>query len=199
MASAFYTLAHRVLPMRASADPLGTWEALAGPGWSAWLARASVLMEESLRGVGVDGAVEGRAVHVVDGVEMIAITFPVPSGPGEPFFAVLARSAAHPAPRAFVFEMGIPDGESPLPRVVMAEWRIKSADDMMRVRYDVEPDMSLAACLRRTAREMNGAPAAPRPPVGPAPLPNGGWGIFAAIVGGVVALGALAVVVLTRM
>lgn len=197
MSSAYYLLAHRVLPMRASLDPLGTWGALSGSDWSMWLARASAVLGVSLRGVGVDGAIEGRAVHVEDGVAMVAVTFPVPTGAGEPYFAILARAPGDAAVRSFVFEMGIPEG--PAPRVVMAEWRIQSADDMMRVRYDADADASLAACLRRTARAMRAAPAPSAPTPTPTPMPTASsWPIVGAMLG-VVALGALAIAVLAKM
>jgi hypothetical protein len=153
MSTPFYLIAHRVLPDRAAKDPTGVWEALSGAGWSMWLAMVGQALEMPVRGIGVEGAVTGSAVNVRAGIEMIALYFPKPAGPGEPFYAVLARPVGGTKLRSFVFELGISDAGEPL-RVVMAEWRTEG-ESVMRLRFDAQPDASLEACLGRTAAVMN--------------------------------------------
>lgn len=187
MSTPFYLIAHHALPTQAASDPAGLWRTLSGSDWSTWLAMIGHQLGESVRGVGVEGVVTGSAVSTRDGVEMLAMYFPQPAGPGEPYYAVLARRAGSTELRSFVFELGIPEPGGP-PRVVMAEWRVLADNSIgdkgskMRIRFDEEPDASHEACLRRTASIMNEnpgpraqAPAAPfvPAPTGPAPRSAG--------------------------
>ncbi len=177
MSTPFYLIAHHALPTQAASDPAGLWRALAGPDWSTWLAMIGQTLGASVRGVGVEGVVTGNAVSTRDGVEMLAMYFPPPAGPGEPYYAVLARRAGSTELRSFVFEHGAPEPGGP-PRVIMAEWRVLGDDSVgdkgskMRIRFDEEPDASHEACLRRTAKVMNESPgpraAAPPGPISPA-------------------------------
>src|SRR5882724_6118481 len=88
-----YKIAHQVLPLRAGQDPVALWDALSGPDWSMWLAMIAQVLGEPGRGVGVEGVLTGSAVQTLDGVEMLAVYFPEPGGPGEPYYALLARRA----------------------------------------------------------------------------------------------------------
>lgn len=171
MSTTFYKIAHQVLPSQVAKKPSEVWDSLSGPDWSTWLAMVGQALGEPVRGVGVEGVLTGNAVQSREGVEMLAVYFPKPEAPGEPFFAVLARSAGTTQLRSFVFELGISEPGEPL-RVVMAEWRT-SGDSVMRLRFDVADDASLDTCLRRTVEIMKedgslgNAPAAALPPFAP--------------------------------
>jgi hypothetical protein len=163
MPSAYYMLAHQVIPRRAATAPAEVWGMLSGPDWSTWLAMASQVMEMPVRGVGVEGVLQGQAIKSRWGVEMLAVYFPEPSGPGEPYYAVIARRRGDPRLRTFVFEKGIAEPGAP-PRVVMAEWRVEG-EAVMRVRYDESADASAEACLDRAATAVSEAEGQPLPSI----------------------------------
>ncbi len=177
MATPFYLIAHHALPTQAASDPAGLWAALSSSDWSTWIAMVGHKLGESVRGVGVEGVLTGAAVQRQDGIEMIAMYFPTPTGAGEPFYAVLARPAGGGELRSFVFELGMPEAGGPR-RVVMAEWRVLKDNTLgdkgskMRIRFDVEDDASLSACLRRTVAIMKEGAAGPGP-AGPRPASMG--------------------------
>jgi hypothetical protein len=116
-----------------------------------------------VRGVGVEGVLQGQAVKSRWGVEMLAVYFPEPSGPGEPYYVVIARRQGDPRLRTFVFEKGIAEPGAP-PRVVMAEWRVEG-EAVMRVRYDESTNSSAEACLDRTATVVCEAEGKPLPSI----------------------------------
>lgn len=153
MSTPYYRIAHQILPAQAAKNPTEVWAALSSSDWSTWLATIAVTLGEPVRGVGVEGVLTGSAVTVRDGVELLAMYFPAPSGPGEPYFAVLARPVGKTELRSFVFELGISQPGEAL-RVVMAEWRTHG-EGVMRLRFDVADDASLDTCLRRTVEIMN--------------------------------------------
>lgn len=167
MSTPFYRIAHQVLPIKAGSAPTETWNALSGPDWSTWLAMVGQVLGEPVRGVGVEGVLTGKAVTTLEGVELLAIYFPKPTGPGEPFYSVLARNVGSTEVRSFVFELGIAEPGEAL-RVVMAEWRM-NGDNVMRLRYDVAGDASLDTCLRRSVEVMReaGVPKVPLLPMRP--------------------------------
>jgi hypothetical protein len=132
-----------------------------------WLARAGQVVQAPVRGIGVEGAVLGKALQMRNGVAMIAVYYPAPEAPGEPFYSVLTR-AANGEIRCFVFEYGITEPGVP-PRVVMAEYRTLGDNSLgdkgsqARIRFDVEGRADahlLEFCLTETARVV-GAPPAP--------------------------------------
>mgnify|MGYP006928758031 FL=1 len=131
-----------------------------------WLARAGQVVQAPVRGIGIEGAVLGKALQMRNGVALIAVYYPTPEAPGEPFYSVLAR-AANGEIRCFVFEYGITDPGIP-PRVVMAEYRTLGDNSLgdkgsqMRVRFDVEGRADaqlLEFCLTETARAVGAPPA----------------------------------------
>lgn len=163
MSTPYYRIAHQVIPARAAKEPAALWNLLSGPEWSTWLAMVAQVLEEPVRGVGVEGVLTNDAVKTRANVEMLAVYFPAPSGPGEPYFAVLARRPGQTRVRTYVFEKGISDPGEPL-RVIMAEWRVEGSSTM-RIRMDTSEDPSLETCLVRTATVFNedGGDKAPPP------------------------------------
>ncbi len=163
MSTPFYRIAHQVLPARAAKEPEALWKLLSGPEWSTWLAMVGQVLEQPVRGVGVEGVLQNDAVKTRANVEMLAIYFPEPSKPGEPYFAVLARRAGQTRLRSYVFEKGISEPGEPL-RVIMAENRVEG-ESSMRIRMDVSDDASLETCLTRAATVFNedGGDEAPPP------------------------------------
>jgi len=163
MSTTSYLIAHKVIPARAAKEPAALWDLLSGPEWSTWLAKVAQVLEQPVRGVGVEGVLQGDAVKTRANVEMLAVYFPEPAGPGEPYFAVLARRPGQTRLRTYVFEKGVTEPGEPL-RVIMAEWRVEG-DSSMRIRMDTSPDASLEACLVRAAAVFNedGGDKAPPP------------------------------------
>ncbi|MBL9110998.1 MAG: hypothetical protein JNM74_17070, partial [Myxococcales bacterium] len=100
----YYLIAHKLLPSKAAKEPETLFRMLSGPDWSTFFAMIGSVLGVPVRGVGVEGVLQGKAVHVRDGVEMLAVYFPEPAGPGEPYFAVLARKQGTTRLRSYVFE-----------------------------------------------------------------------------------------------
>lgn len=199
----YYLIAHKLLPSKAAKEPETLFRMLSGPDWSTFFAMIGSVLGVPVRGVGVEGVVQGKAVHVRDGVEMLAIYFPEPAGPGEPYFAVLARKQGTTRLRSYVFEKGISEPGEPL-RVIMAEWRVEG-ESSMRIRMDESPDASLEACLMRAASVFLADKGDEAPPpiaalashVGAAPKTGGGARIAVAVTVGLLLLAIVAAVLLS--
>lgn len=131
-----------------------------------WLARAGQVVQAPVRGIGIEGAVLGKALQMRNGISLIAVYYPTPEAPGEPFYSVLAR-ATNGEIRCFVFEYGITE-PGVLPRVVMAEYRTLGDNSLgdkgsqARIRFDVEGRADahlLEFCLVEAARAVGAPPA----------------------------------------
>ena len=161
-----YLIAHRAVPVRANVAPEETWDALSGPQWSSGLAMVSVAMKVTPRGIGVDGVVLGKAVHVRDGVEMLSMYFPEPERIGDPYRMILAREHGETAIRCFGFE------KSSTGPVTVAEWRDPSTG-VLRIRFGKqEADAKLETCLAVAAEAMKEAPRPSAPTPTPTPRPR---------------------------
>lgn len=157
-----------MLPRRLAVDPASVWGDLSGPNWSTWLARAGQVVQTPVRGIGIEGAVLGKAIQARNGVPLLAMYYPTPSAAGEPFYSVLARDPSGEI-RCFVFEYGVTEPGLPA-RVVMAEYRtlgdnaLGDKGSQARIRYDVEGRADaqlLEFCLQEAARAV--APVASAP------------------------------------
>ncbi len=160
MSTPAYLIAHRALPIQAHSRPAELWEELSGPEWSSWLAMIGMKLQIPVRHIGIEGAARGKPTVWLEGIEMLAMYFPKPEAPGEPYFAILARRGGETKLHSYVFEQGGASPEKPQ-SVVMAEWRLRGPDDLERIRFDAASDASLEACLVRVVIEMKNVPLEP--------------------------------------